>query len=51
MYREGGYMRVKFTLNIGFQEEIIEVDDNTTQQELEELWKEWAWTLAEERRL
>jgi hypothetical protein len=39
-------MKVKFTLSIGLggkQEEIIEFDDDTTEDDLDCAWKDWAW--------
>ena len=36
-------MKIKLTMDCGYEEEEIEVDDDTTEEELEELAKEFFW--------
>ena len=40
-------MIVKFTLSIGYynakREEVFEVDDDMSDEELDQQWQEWAW--------
>jgi hypothetical protein len=39
--------RVEFTLNIGFSGaeciEVMEYDDDVTQEEIDQDWQEWIW--------
>lgn len=40
-------MKVKFVLHTGYvgcnHEEIIDLDDDLTEDQIEELWEDWVW--------